>query len=151
MTTTASAPPLAVPLRGTSCSISEATSTIPWAKLRRRRAVYAPTAAGISLLNGMSGLSKNNLGIFTKYVPVATTADPTNPITVNGVNIPNGPLPFASRELFELLSLRLPSTDYDLSTKTSFGPRYIYDKNSRPAITTLPSRSFMRRSRPSIR
>jgi hypothetical protein len=91
--------------------------------------VYAPTAAGVSLLNGMSGLSKNNLGIFEKYVPVAPTADPTNPITVNGVNIPNGPLTFASPN-FNNSYHAIVSTDWTISSKDQLRARYIYDKNS---------------------
>ena len=67
--------------------------------------VCAPTAAGISLLNGMSGLSATNLGIFEKYVPVAAPSSTDcaslntkshGPTTVNGVAIPTGPLSFAS-------------------------------------------------------
>jgi hypothetical protein len=91
--------------------------------------VYAPTAAGISLLNGMSGLSKTNLGIFEKYVPVAPTADPTNPITVNGVNIPNGPLTFASPN-YNNAYHGIVSTDWNISGKDQFRARYIYDKLS---------------------
>ena len=46
--------------------------------------VYAPTAAGLSILNGLSGLSKTNLGVFEKYVPVAPVATNDVPITVPG-------------------------------------------------------------------
>jgi len=91
--------------------------------------VFAPTAAGIATLNGMAGLNKTNLGVFTKYVPVAATADPTNPITVNGVNIPNGPLQFASPN-FSNSYHWLTSVDWDVSTKDQLRARYIYDKNS---------------------
>ncbi len=91
--------------------------------------IFAPTAAGISLLNSMSGLSKTNLGIFEKYVPVASTADPTNPITVNGVNIPNGPLTFASPN-FNNSYHAIVSADWTISNKDQFRARYIYDKNS---------------------
>jgi hypothetical protein len=91
--------------------------------------VFAPTAAGIALLNGMSNLNKTNLGIFEKYVPVATAADPTNPISVNGVNIPNGPLQFASAN-FSNSYHWIASVDYDISSKDQLRGRYIYDKNS---------------------
>ena len=65
LTATASAPPLAGRLKGTSCSTSETTSTIPSVRRPMPNApVYAPTAAGIALLNGMTGLSKTNLGHF---------------------------------------------------------------------------------------
>ena len=68
--------------------------------------VDAPTSAGISALNAMSGLSKTNLGVFEQYVPVAPKADPTNPITVNGVNIPNGPLSFCLAGFLQLVQCR---------------------------------------------
>jgi len=58
--------------------------------------VYAPTAEGLSILNGMSGLNTTNLGIFTKYVPVAPAATSDVQTTVKGVLIPTGPLSFAS-------------------------------------------------------
>jgi hypothetical protein len=91
------------------------------------QAVYGPTAAGISLLNGMSGLSKTNLGIFEKYVPVAPTADPTNPISVNGVNIPNGPLSFASPNYYNTLNIAT-SVDWNISTKDQIRGRYFYNR-----------------------
>lgn len=91
--------------------------------------VFAPTAAGVALLNGMTNLSKTNLGIFEKYVPVAPTADPTNPITVNGVNIPNGPLTFASPN-YNNSYHAIVSADWTISSKDQFRARYIYDKNS---------------------
>jgi hypothetical protein len=90
--------------------------------------VYAPTQAGISLLNGMSGVSKTNLGVFEKYVPLAPTADPTNPIVVNGVNIPNGPLAFASPNYANSYHA-IVSSDYTISNADQLRARYIYDKN----------------------
>src|SRR5215475_10973929 len=53
-------------------------------------AIETPTAAGFATLNGMSGLSATNLGIFKQYVPVAPAQTGTDTITVNGVNIPIG-------------------------------------------------------------
>ncbi len=91
------------------------------------QAVYAPTAAGISLLNGMSGLSKTNLNIFEKYVPVAPTADANNPVTVNGVNIPNGPLSFASPNYYNTLNIAT-SVDWNISTKDQLRGRYFYNR-----------------------
>jgi hypothetical protein len=91
------------------------------------QAVYAPTAAGISLLNGMPGLSKTNLGVFEKYVPVAGTADPTNPISVNGVNIPNGPLSFASPSYFNTANVAT-SVDWNISAKDQVRGRFFYNQ-----------------------
>jgi hypothetical protein len=90
--------------------------------------VYAPTQAGLSLLNGMTNLSKTNLSVFEKYVPVAATADPNNPIMVNGVNIPDGPLTFASPNYFNSYHA-IASVDYDLSNSDRLRGRYIYDKS----------------------
>ncbi len=67
--------------------------------------VCAPTSGAISALNAMSNLNKANLGIFEKYVPVASatstdcaSANTTTglPTTVNGVSIQTGALSFAS-------------------------------------------------------
>jgi hypothetical protein len=91
--------------------------------------VDAPTSAGIALLNGMSGLSKTNLGVFEKYVPVASTVDPTNPFTVvNGVNIPLGALTFASPN-FNNAYHAIVAVDYNLSAKDQLRGRYVYDKS----------------------
>ena len=91
--------------------------------------VYAPTAAGLSLLNSMTNVSKTNLSVFEKYVPVAPTAGPTNPITVNGVNIPNGPLTFASPN-YNNSYHAIVSTDWTISNTDQLRARYIYDKLS---------------------
>ena len=98
------------------------------------QAVYAPTAAGISLLNGMSGLSKTNLNIFEKYVPVAPTADANNPVTVNGVNIPNGPLSFASPNYYNTLNIAT-SIDWNISTKDQLRGRYFYNRIAASTLT----------------
>lgn len=91
--------------------------------------VDAPTAAGISLLNGMPGLSKTNLGIFEKYVPVPTTVDSSNPFTtVNGVNIPLGALTFASPN-YNNAYHAIIAIDYNLGSKDQIRGRYIYDRS----------------------
>lgn len=89
--------------------------------------VYAPTAAGLSVLNGMSGISKTNLNLFEKYVPVATAADPTNPITVNGVNIPNGPLSFAAPN-YDNNYNAITAIDWNISDRDQIRGRYIYNR-----------------------
>lgn len=91
--------------------------------------VDAPTAAGIAALNGMSGLSKTNLGIFEKYVPVASTVDPSNPSTsVNGVNIPLGALSFASPNYNNAYHV-IVAIDYNMGNKDQIRGRYIYDRS----------------------
>ena len=90
-------------------------------------AVDAPTQAGIALLNGMSGLNKTNLGIFEKYVPVATTVDRDNPsTTVNGVTIPLGALTFASPNYTNSYHA-VVAIDYNISEKDQLRGRWIYD------------------------
>jgi hypothetical protein len=91
--------------------------------------IYAPTAAGIALLNGMPNLSKTNLGIFEKYVPVASTATNDAPTTVNGVNIPTGPLSFSSPAYNNAYNA-VVSIDYNLSAKDQLRGRYFYSNST---------------------
>lgn len=93
------------------------------------QAVFAPTAAGIALLNGMSALSKTNLGIFEKYVPVAPVATNDAPTTVNGVNIPTGPLSFASPN-FNNAYNAVVAIDWNLSSRDQVRGRYIYSNST---------------------
>ena len=93
------------------------------------QAIYAPTAEGFRLLNGISGLSKTNLAIFEKYVPVAATADPANRVNVNGVNIPNGPLSFASPNFANSYNT-LGSVNWNIRDKDQVRARYINNKSS---------------------
>lgn len=87
--------------------------------------VYAPTSEGLSLLNGMSGLSATNLGIFTKYVPIAPAATGDVQTTVNGVLIPTGPLSFASPN-FNNAYNGIVAIDWNISDKDQVRGRYIY-------------------------
>ncbi|HEV3334727.1 MAG TPA: carboxypeptidase regulatory-like domain-containing protein [Bryobacteraceae bacterium] len=88
-------------------------------------AVFAPTAAGLATLNGMSGVSKTNLGVFEKYVPVAPTATSDAPTSVNGVNIPTGPLSFASPNFTNFYDA-VVAVDYNISTKDQLRGRFLY-------------------------
>ncbi|HLJ49023.1 MAG TPA: carboxypeptidase regulatory-like domain-containing protein [Bryobacteraceae bacterium] len=91
--------------------------------------VDAPTAGGLQILNGMPGVSKTNLGVFEKYVPVAAATDPSNPVTVvNGVNIPIGLLTFASPN-YNNAYHAIAAIDYNISDKDQLRGRYIYDKS----------------------
>src|SRR5262249_50745113 len=91
--------------------------------------VYAPTSAGISILNGLSGLSATNLGIFEKYVPVAPTATSDVVSTVKGVSIPNGPLTFASPNYFNDYNA-IVAIDWNISDKDQVRGRYIYSNST---------------------
>ena len=90
--------------------------------------VDAPTSAGIALLNGMSGLSKNNLQAFEKYVPAASSPDGTF-TTVNGTQIPLGPLVFASPN-FSNAYHAVVAIDYNISEKDQLRGRWLYDNFS---------------------
>jgi hypothetical protein len=100
--------------------------------------VYAPTAAGITALNGMN-LSKTNLGIFEKYVPQAAAVDPTKPpTTVNGVKIPLGALTFASPNYNNNYNI-VGSIDWNVSDKDQVRGRYFYNRTRGiDAIANLP-------------
>jgi hypothetical protein len=102
--------------------------------------VDSPTAAGISLLNGMSGLNKTNLSVFEKYVPVAGSVDPSNPFTtVNGVNIPLGQLSFASPNYFNNYNI-VGSIDWNISDKDQVRGRYFYNRTrGLDAVANLPT------------
>jgi hypothetical protein len=91
--------------------------------------VYAPTAAGLSILNGMSGLSSTNLGIFEKYVPVAPTATSAIQTTVNGVLIPTGPLSFASPSYNNAYNA-IVAIDWNMSEKDQVRGRYVYSNST---------------------
>ncbi|MBI2681578.1 MAG: TonB-dependent receptor [Candidatus Solibacter usitatus] len=85
--------------------------------------VSSPTAAGLATLDGMSNLSSTNLGIFKKYVPVAPVADSTT--TVNGVDIPIGPLAFASPNYNNAYD-GVVAIDWNVSAKDQVRGRYFY-------------------------
>jgi len=104
-------------------------------------AIYTPTSAGLSILNGLSGLSKTNLGVFEKYVPVAPTADPTSQVLVcpiattntapgtcpgtNLVNIPNGPISVSSPNFTNFYDA-VAAVDYNISNKDQLRGRFVY-------------------------
>ena len=85
-------------------------------------ATYAPTAAGYSLLSGISGLSATNLGILKTYLSPAATASQTT--TVKGVSIPIGILPIVAPNFTNTYKW-LASVDYTLSDKDQLRGRYV--------------------------
>ncbi len=87
--------------------------------------VEAPTAAGITALNGISGLSANNLGVFEKYVPVAPGAAVDSTI-VKGVTIPLGALSFASPNYSNTYNA-VVAVDYNMSDKDQLRGRFVYN------------------------
>ena len=111
--------------------------------------VYAPTAAGYSLLDKMSGLSATNYGIFKKYVPAAPTAN-GDPTTVNGVAIPTGVLPIQGANYTNFYTF-LGSVDYNMSERDQIRGRFINNRSDQldnaanlPVFwTTLPQRFYL--------
>lgn len=96
--------------------------------------VYAPTAAGYTALNAVSGLSATNLGELQKYLSAAPTA--SSSITVhdasgNAVVIPTGVLPILAPSYTNNLT-SVSSIDYTISPADSLRLRYIYFKQDTP-------------------
>jgi hypothetical protein len=89
------------------------------------QAVYAPTSAGYSTLNGIAGLSATNLGVFEKYVPAASSQ--TGTVTVRGTAIPIGPLSFASPDYFNSYNA-VAAIDWNINAKDQIRGRYLYNK-----------------------
>jgi hypothetical protein len=88
----------------------------------------APTQAGLSILNGMAGLSKTNLGVFEQYVPVAATAN-GNTTLVNNVAIPLGNLSFASPNYTNSYNA-VAAVDYNMSNTDQFRARFVYNNST---------------------
>ena len=99
--------------------------------------LYAPTAAGYSLLAGLSGISKTNLTEFQKYIPAAATAD-QDPISVLGRSVPVGSIAF-NNPVFTNNYNAIVSIDYNMSDKDQIRGRFIYNKQSSIVAATVPA------------
>lgn len=86
----------------------------------------SPTAAGISALERLSGLSAANLAIFKQYVPVAPRND-AGTINVAGTAIPIGNITFDAPNFSNQRNFVL-NLDYIQSEKTQHHSRYIYNR-----------------------
>jgi hypothetical protein len=108
----------------------------------------APTAAGFSLLDQMTNISKTNYSIFKQYVPAAPVADQTT--SVNGVNIPIGIIPISGANYTNFWTI-LGSVDYNMSASDQIRGRFIDNRSSAldnaanlPTFwTTLPQRFYL--------
>ncbi len=89
--------------------------------------LYAPTAAGYSMLNNIAGLSAANLQTFQKYVPAAAVND-QGFITVLGSQIPIGSISFLSPNYTNNYDA-IVSIDYNMSDKDQVRGRWIYNKS----------------------
>ncbi len=90
--------------------------------------VQAPTAAGLSALASIPGVSANNLAVFKQYVPVAPAND-AGTTTVGGVTVPLGNLAFASPNYFNSYNA-VVGVDYNLSTKDQLRGRFLYNNST---------------------
>jgi hypothetical protein len=86
-------------------------------------ATIVPTAAGYSLLSGISGLSATNLAVLKQYVAPAPNND-QGVATVKGVKIPLGTLPISAPNYTNGRNW-LASVDYNLSDKDQIRGRYV--------------------------
>ncbi len=89
--------------------------------------LYAPTAAGYSMLNNIAGLSSANLQTFQKYVPAAPANDQAF-INVLGNQIPIGSISFLSPNYTNNYDA-IVSIDYNMSDKDQIRGRWIYNKS----------------------
>ena len=101
--------------------------------------VFAPTAAGYSLLSSMPGLNQTNLGVMKQYLAPASTAVAADAITVNNVTIPVGPVGI-NAPFFQNNQAFVQTVDYNISDKDQIRGRYIYNRLSQIDINaTLPA------------
>ena len=87
----------------------------------------APTAAGFSTLDSMSGLSATNLQIFKQNVPAGTSTNSScKSITVAGQSIPTAGLEIVAPS-FTNGKFLTTSMDYNISNSDQLRGRYIYN------------------------
>ena len=108
-------------------------------------AVTAPTAAGYTILNSISGLSQNNLKVFQQYVAPAPIADPTQTIKIGNISVPAGTLPIIAPN-FTNNYAAVASVDYTLSEKDQLRGRYIYNKTDAIDVTPTLAAFFLTNS-----
>lgn len=102
--------------------------------------VSAPTAEGLALLQGLSGVSANNLSVFRQFVPVAPTnnAGTIEACTVNrdasgscpsgnSIDVPVGNLAFAAPNFQNDRNIVF-NLDYTQSSKTVHHSRFIWNR-----------------------
>jgi len=97
--------------------------------------VLAPTQGGYTTLNGIPGVSANNISVLQQYAVAPTACPPSgNPscptggtLTVGGVPVQVGILPIVAPNYTNYRALTT-SMDYNLSEKDVIRGRYIYNK-----------------------
>ncbi|HEY1986640.1 MAG TPA: TonB-dependent receptor [Terracidiphilus sp.] len=97
----------------------------------------APTAAGFATLGGISSLASNNLAVYKKYSPVASSqasaTDAICPTTVSvaGNDIPVGDVGVSSSTYLNQYR-SINSVDYTISDKDSLRVRYLFNRTDGP-------------------
>jgi hypothetical protein len=102
--------------------------------------VSSPTAAGLATLQGLSGISPTNLGVFTQFVPVAPANNAgTIPICAvsrdaagacpsgNQLNVPIGNISFAAPNFQNNRNIVF-NVDFTQSENTAHRARFIYNR-----------------------
>lgn len=89
-------------------------------------AVYAPTAEGYRILQGLPTVNQRNLQNFTTYVPAAPAA--SQQIPVGGQQIPIGIID-ATGPAYNNFDTYLISSDYNISERDQIRARYTYNKS----------------------
>ncbi|HEX4748672.1 MAG TPA: carboxypeptidase regulatory-like domain-containing protein [Bryobacteraceae bacterium] len=99
-------------------------------------ALFGVTAAGLATLNSLGNLSKNNLGVFEKYVPVAPVANQGTIQVTNGTassaqsyTIPIGNISVVSPGYSNAYDA-VVALDYNISDKDQVRGRWIYNNYS---------------------
>ena len=87
--------------------------------------ILSPTQSGYSMLQGLNGVSKTNLGILQQYLPAAGTA--TDTITVGGTTIPVGQIPISGPSYTDRQNV-VVAVDYNMSPQDQIRGRYVYNK-----------------------
>jgi hypothetical protein len=111
--------------------------------------IYAPTAAGYSMLSGIPGVSQNNLNTLKQFMPAAPVND-QGVVSVGGRDIPIGTFPISGAYYSNQYSA-VASVDYNISDRDQLRGRYVQNKNDSlddlanlPAFwTTLPQRYYL--------
>ncbi|MCC6343881.1 MAG: TonB-dependent receptor [Bryobacterales bacterium] len=100
-------------------------------------AVFAPTAAGVAMIDQMPGINQTNWSIFKQYVPTAPTASAST--TVGGTSIPTGILPIVAPFYINSYNY-LGNVDYNLSEKDQLRFRLVgNNQRSIDNTATLPA------------
>jgi hypothetical protein len=111
--------------------------------------IFAPTAAGYSILAGIPGISQTNLSVLQQNMPAAPVNDQST-ISVGGKQIPIGTFPIAG-SYYTNQYTAVASVDYNISDRDQLRGRYVQNKvdqldngaNLPSFWTTLPQRFYL--------